>query len=132
MEILIAIALNTELIECDLFRDKLSQELSEKKYGSCHEIGLRSPGFTNYYVVQVDLTNYREGLNVVANHCRTMEPKPLIRISLVGSDDDPIQVFPRNDLSTYFEGLESGDKYQSETEKTVWASIGEHLRTRKS
>jgi hypothetical protein len=119
LEILIYLPLNGKsLVNYDIYRDNLEKELSTKGWGKCRQLDLTQSGFVNYFAFEVLLENFHDGFNLIREHLSVMDPKPNIRVSLIGNESDPgpIQLFPRNELAEYLEGFEQGERYKSKIE----------------
>ena len=110
LEIWIRLPLDNSLGNNDAFRDDLDSALKEKDFGYCGSNDTIKTGSSGEYQFDVYLSNFHDGLNLLRGKCLEMEPIPKIPASIVGKENDPIQIFPTNYLTQYLEGLDKGGK----------------------
>jgi hypothetical protein len=134
LEIVVILPLEArENIDYDIFRENLSKELEAENLGRCIHLESGYLGYEkNYFAFLVELTAYDDGFNRLRECCLKMNPTPKIIVSLVGADDNPLQIFPRNDLANVLEGFEAGTKFLSDWEKLIHESFNEARKRRES
>ena len=109
LEIIVTLPLEKRpLGELEQFRNRLNESLTSTGYGSCESHELTSTG---YFQFSCSLFNLHDGLNLLQEYCEEMKPKPKVQVTLYGQDQNPIRIFPDNDLLEYLAGLEKGEKY---------------------
>lgn len=108
LEIIVTLPLEKRpLDELEQFRSQLDEALTKIGYGSC---GLHELTSTGYFQFSCSLSNLHDGLNMLRERCEEMKPKPKVQVTLYGQDQNPIRIFPDNDLLEYLSGLGKGEK----------------------
>jgi hypothetical protein len=87
------------------FRTELDKALISADYGSCGS--QQSPSSSSGYLqFSCSMSNLPDGLNLLREHCHTLNPNPQIQVTLYDQNHRPIRIFPNNDLLEYLSGLE--------------------------